>query len=175
MKAKYNIYKGRPINYKLVRYHFNHDFNEASKNNQSSFKCLLQLTSEYLAFAALSKLIAAVTTYPYQVVRARLQECNSKYSGSVDCVRRTFRYEGISGLYKGLTPYLAHVLPNICIVLIIYETFTNWRLIMLSRCLLLSNFEFIFGQSVVITERKACGISKRMHSDCITFRRRKIY
>ena len=80
---------------------------------------------EYLAFAALSKLFAAVTTYPYQVVRARLQDHNSSYTGAVECVRTTLRYEGVRGLYKGLTPYLVHVMPNICMVFLIYEKLTG--------------------------------------------------
>jgi solute carrier family 25 folate transporter 32 len=35
------------------------------------------------------------------------------------------RYEGVRGLYKGMTPYLFHVLPNICMVFLIYEKLTN--------------------------------------------------
>lgn len=42
----------------------------------------------YLTFAAISKLFAAITTYPYQVVRARLQDTHCKYEGSMDCVRK---------------------------------------------------------------------------------------
>jgi len=82
-------------------------------------------TSEYLFFACLSKLFAAITTYPYQVVRARLQDQHSIYSSATDCVRQTLRYEGIRGLYKGMSPYLVHVLPNICMVLLIYEKMTT--------------------------------------------------
>lgn len=80
---------------------------------------------EYLSFAAMSKLIAAATTYPYQVVRARMQDHHHHYEGSWDCVRQTFRYEGVAGFYKGLLPYLIHVTPNICLVLLIYEKFTS--------------------------------------------------
>ena len=36
-----------------------------------------------------------------------------------------FRKEGVRGLYKGMTPYLAHVMPNICLVFIIYEKIAN--------------------------------------------------
>jgi len=46
----------------------------------------------YLTFAAISKLFASLTTYPYQVVRARLQETHCKYSGTVDCVRKIIRF-----------------------------------------------------------------------------------
>jgi len=100
LKAGYNKYRLRPIDAKLE-------------------------LIEYLAFAAASKFLAAVTTYPYQVVRARLQDANCAYTGSVDCVRTTVRKEGVRGLYKGMTPYLAHVMPNICLVFIIYEKIAN--------------------------------------------------
>lgn len=80
---------------------------------------------EYLSFAAVSKLIAAGSTYPYQVVRARLQDQHRSYEGVMDVMRQTWRYEGLRGFYKGLTPYLFHVTPNICLVFLIYEKFTN--------------------------------------------------
>ena len=85
------------------------------------FLSTLQGTLEYLTCAAISKFIAAVTTYPYQVVRARLQDQQSSYSGALSCVKTTFRYEGMKGFYKGLVPYMVHVMPNICIVFLIYE------------------------------------------------------
>ena len=94
-------------------------------NLSSDIKINFQGTSEYLFFACLSKLFAAITTYPYQVVRARLQDQHSIYSSATDCVRQTLRYEGIRGLYKGMSPYLVHVLPNICMVLLIYEKMTT--------------------------------------------------
>lgn len=100
LKSSYNHYKKQAIDTKLG-------------------------TGEYLFFAALSKLFAAITTYPYQVVRARLQDQHSQYKGAVDCVKQTMRYEGFRGLYKGLTPYLVHVLPNICMVFVIYEKLTQ--------------------------------------------------
>eukprot|EP00092_Neocalanus_flemingeri_P021389 GFUD01023188.1.p1 GENE.GFUD01023188.1~~GFUD01023188.1.p1 ORF type:complete len:305 (+),score=50.45 GFUD01023188.1:198-1112(+) len=100
LKNRYNVYRGKPIDTPLS-------------------------PSTYLMFAALSKLFAAVTTYPYQVIRARLQDTDCKYSGSWDCVKKTVRHEGVSGLYKGLTPYMVHVMPNICLVFLIYEYMVN--------------------------------------------------
>lgn len=85
----------------------------------------LQSTWEYIFFAAVSKLIAAASTYPYQVVRARLQDHHHNYSGSIHCIQSIWRSEGIRGFYKGLTPYLLHVTPNICLIIVIYETFSN--------------------------------------------------
>ncbi|XP_066158239.1 solute carrier family 25 member 32 isoform X1 [Euwallacea fornicatus] len=82
-------------------------------------------TGEYLGFAAISKLIAAASTYPYQVLRTRLQDQHHHYKGTWDCVQKTWKYEGPKGFYKGLAPYLLHVTPNICLVMLVYEKFTN--------------------------------------------------
>ncbi|CAH0767427.1 unnamed protein product [Diatraea saccharalis] len=100
MKNRYNQYRNLPIDIKLT-------------------------SAEYLTFAAVSKLVAAGATYPYQVVRARLQDQRRAYSGVLHCVHDTWRYERLPGFYKGLTPYLLHVTPNICLVMLIWEKFTN--------------------------------------------------
>merc|ERR1711953_709298 len=78
-------------------------------------------TMEYLFFAALSKFVAAVTTYPYQVVRARLQDQHSRYRGAIHCIRSTFRNESIGGFYKGLYPNLLRVVPATAITFVVYE------------------------------------------------------
>jgi len=84
-------------------------------------------TMEYLSFAAMSKIIAATLTYPYQVLRARLQDQHRSYKGVIDVTQQIIKYEGARGLYKGLSVYLWHVTPNICIVFLIYEHVTNWK------------------------------------------------
>lgn len=100
LKASYNHYRQQPIDAKLN-------------------------SVEYLVFAAISKFFAAVSTYPYQVIRARLQDAHCEYAGTWDCIQKTVKREGVVGLYKGMTPYLVHVMPNICLVFLIYETIAN--------------------------------------------------
>ncbi|GAU87901.1 hypothetical protein RvY_00689 [Ramazzottius varieornatus] len=78
-------------------------------------------TFEYLSYAAISKLVAATTTYPYQVVRARIQDQHKHYNGIFDVIKRTWRREKLLGFYKGLMPYLLAVTPNVCLVFLTYE------------------------------------------------------
>ncbi|XP_074600047.1 solute carrier family 25 member 32 isoform X2 [Brevipalpus obovatus] len=77
--------------------------------------------TEYVISAAISKLIAASVTYPYQVVRARLQDQYTVFSGVRDVLKKTWRNEGIRGFYKGLTPSLIRVVPQACITLVVTE------------------------------------------------------
>jgi len=56
---------------------------------------------------ALAKIIATVMTYPYIVVKSRLQASGKdgpqeKYTGTLDCIQKIFRFEGVAGFYKGL-------------------------------------------------------------------------
>ncbi|XP_063232729.1 solute carrier family 25 member 32-like [Bacillus rossius redtenbacheri] len=103
MKNRYNQYRGVPINSKL-----------------SSF--------DYLVFAALSKLFAVMTTYPYQVVRARLQDQHHSYNGSWGCVQQTYRYEGVRGFYKGLSANVLRVTPATMITFLVYENVSRYLL-----------------------------------------------
>jgi len=43
------------------------------------------------------------------------------YMGMSDVFRRTFRYEGLRGFYKGLFPNLLKVVPSASITYLVYE------------------------------------------------------
>lgn len=85
-------------------------------------------TVEYLSFAAVSKLVAVGTTYPYQVIRARLQNQHYSYNGMTDCVRQTWLYEGWRGFYKGLGTNLLRVTPATMITFLTYENISHMLL-----------------------------------------------
>ncbi|XP_073250962.1 solute carrier family 25 member 32-like isoform X2 [Porites lutea] len=98
LKKGYSHYFGTPINKKLS-------------------------STEYLIMASLSKIFAATATYPYQVVRSRLQNqyTMAEYNGAVDVIRKTFRYEGVRGFYKGLVPNVLRVTPACALTFVVYE------------------------------------------------------
>ncbi|XP_053736501.1 mitochondrial folate transporter/carrier-like [Synchiropus splendidus] len=83
---------------------------------------------EYITMAALSKIFAVATTYPYQVVRARLQDQHNRYSGVLDVIGRTWRNEGMVGFYKGMVPNLIRVTPACCITFVVYENVSHFLL-----------------------------------------------
>ncbi|KAF9380385.1 hypothetical protein CPB97_008376 [Podila verticillata] len=89
-------------------------------------------TIEYLCMAASSKVTATVATYPYQVLRSRLQMMSNPqnggvpYTGVMDCIRKIRKAEGILGFYKGVAPNVIRVLPGTCITFLVYETVSAW-------------------------------------------------
>ncbi|KAI9474852.1 mitochondrial carrier domain-containing protein [Zychaea mexicana] len=84
--------------------------------------------TEYLMMAASSKVLATVTTYPYQVLRSRLQDRTTRdtYTGVVDCMKKITAAEGYVGFYKGLAPNIIRVLPGTCITFLVYENLTQY-------------------------------------------------
>ncbi|XP_068937223.1 solute carrier family 25 member 32 [Petaurus breviceps papuanus] len=83
-------------------------------------------TVEYISVAAMSKIFAVAATYPYQVVRARLQDQHIFYEGVLDVIKRTWRKEGIIGFYKGIVPNLIRVTPACCITFLVYENVSHF-------------------------------------------------
>lgn len=58
---------------------------------------------DYLYLSASSKIFAGSITYPYQVVRSRLQtyDASAAYRSARDVVTQIWIREGVSGFYKG--------------------------------------------------------------------------
>ncbi|CAL0313129.1 unnamed protein product [Lupinus luteus] len=80
---------------------------------------------DYAVLGATSKVAAILLTYPFQVIRARLQQRPSggvqRYTDSWHVLRETARFEGVRGFYKGITANLLKNAPASSITFIVYE------------------------------------------------------
>ncbi|CAL9773963.1 unnamed protein product [Musa acuminata subsp. burmannicoides] len=81
---------------------------------------------DYAALGASSKSFAILFTYPYQVVRSRLQQRPNidgipKYLDSWHVVKDTARFEGLGGFYRGITSNILKNIPASSITFVVYE------------------------------------------------------
>ena len=89
------------------------------------------------SMGGISKIIATICTYPFQVVKSRLQQQQNKvwvtggyvindssslkYFGVVDCFTKIIRNEGFLGLFKGLWANIFRTAPSSAITFLVYE------------------------------------------------------
>lgn len=81
------------------------------------------VAADFLVLSGLAKMFAGSATYPYQVVRARLQmyDADRTYGSARDAVAQIWRKEGMAGFYKGLGPNLLRVMPSTWVTFLVYE------------------------------------------------------
>ncbi|ORY87768.1 mitochondrial carrier domain-containing protein, partial [Protomyces lactucae-debilis] len=79
-------------------------------------------TWDFLEVSAASKAVAVVVTYPYQVLRSRLQMHDAPVEATmVSTFRDIRRKSGLLGFYRGLAPNFLRVVPATCITMLCYE------------------------------------------------------
>ncbi|GAA6061169.1 hypothetical protein JCM10212_005755 [Sporobolomyces blumeae] len=85
---------------------------------------------EYILMSGSAKLVAIAITYPYQVIRSRIQyqptisrlsNLDKPYTSIPDVIRRTYANEGLRGFYKGIATNAVRILPGTCVTFVVYE------------------------------------------------------
>ena len=72
-----------------------------------------------------SKLVAALATYPHEVLRTRFQTSNTslsdKYLSIPHAIQLIFKEEGVRGFYRGLGTTLLRVIPATAVTFVTFE------------------------------------------------------
>jgi solute carrier family 25 protein 33/36 len=82
--------------------------------------------AEYARASSAAKFVAILATYPHEVVRTRLRQQGSRYSGFTNALKIIAKEEGIKGLYGGLFLHLARSVPNAAIMFVSFELVSNY-------------------------------------------------
>lgn len=98
----------------------------ASGRTPNAWDKMVEWTGKLTA-AGGAKFVAALITYPHEVVRTRLRQApvdatgRVKYTGLWSCFVTVFREEGMPALYGGLVPHMLRVVPSAAIMFGVYE------------------------------------------------------
>lgn len=97
----------------------------------------------------LAGVMSWIVTFPIDVVKTRLQsDVSGKYSGAIDCLKKTYQAEGYSAFSRGLVSTVIRAFPTNA------ATFTvvTWimRFQTYSKSIFISNFLYIMKPGHVI-------------------------
>ncbi|EEU44727.1 uncharacterized protein NECHADRAFT_71843 [Fusarium vanettenii 77-13-4] len=77
-----------------------------------------------VVLSSAAKLVAGAVTYPYQVLRSRLQnyEADERFGRGIrGVVVRIWKEDGLRGFYRGLMPGVVRVMPATWVTFLVYE------------------------------------------------------
>ena len=79
--------------------------------------------------STVAKLVAGAVTYPYQVIRSRLQnhDADTRYGrGITGVAARVLREEGVRGFYRGVVLGIVRVMPATWVTFLVYENVRHY-------------------------------------------------
>ncbi|EFO86058.1 hypothetical protein GCK72_005036 [Caenorhabditis remanei] len=77
--------------------------------------------TDYVVASSTSKILATTVTFPYQVLRTRMQDHNTDSRGVWKTTLKTIRNEGATGLWKGCLIANVRQLPAAVVTFLTYE------------------------------------------------------
>ncbi|TRM61033.1 mitochondrial carrier domain-containing protein [Schizophyllum amplum] len=82
-----------------------------------------------LSAAYVAGMVSKVFEYPFDLTKVRLQsqvlDATARYSGPLDCLKKTVAEEGISGLYRGLPAPVVGAMAENATLFLAYSEFQN--------------------------------------------------
>jgi solute carrier family 25 uncoupling protein 27 len=94
-------------------------------NVESSF---VDMSTDQAVGALVSGLVSATVSTPFDVIKTRMMNQPREaplYSGPLDCVVKTVRAEGATGLYKGFLPAYSRLAPHRMVHFLALEQLTR--------------------------------------------------
>ncbi|KAH7318542.1 putative mitochondrial folate carrier protein Flx1 [Stachybotrys elegans] len=86
-------------------------------------------TEATVVLSSVAKLVAGAVTYPYQVLRSRLQnyQADERFGrGFRGVVARIWKEEGVPGFYRGVVPGVVRVMPSTWVTFLVYENVKHY-------------------------------------------------
>ena len=77
---------------------------------------------EIIANTIFAKSMSVAATYPYQVMRTRLQHIDGESQKITTLATSIWRRNGIKGFYAGISINITRIMPSTCITFLVYET-----------------------------------------------------
>ncbi|CAO3675929.1 unnamed protein product [Rhizopus stolonifer] len=100
---------------------------EQAKNKLSKVKRLGNL--DFFLLGAFSKLCATAITYPYIVIKSRMQvsqQGDEKYQSILDGFKKIVASEGVPGLYKGISSKIVQSVLSAAFLFLAKEVLFDW-------------------------------------------------
>ncbi|KAK4520267.1 uncharacterized protein ATC70_008400 [Mucor velutinosus] len=100
---------------------------EQIKNKVSKHKTPGNL--DFFLMGAISKLCATAITYPYIVIKSRMQvsqQGEEKYSSILDGFKKIIATEGVTGLYKGISSKIVQSVLSAAFLFLAKEVLFDW-------------------------------------------------